>query len=116
MGINPINFHIENGVKSYDELEKSLKKGVVITELFGYRSGLNVTSGFFSLRAQGYYKRDQKKEPIEQIIFSGNIYDVLLMVEEIADDLYFEMINGAGYGSPSVMLRRQLIIGKGEMR
>ena len=32
------------------------------------------------------------------------------------DDLYFEMINGAGYGSPSVMLRRQLIIGKGEMR
>ena len=109
-GIAPSNFYILPGELNYDEAIKSLKKGLVITDLAGTHAGANPISGDFSLQASGFLVEDGKiVRPVALITVAGNYLDLLSNVTGVCDDLEFNF----GYvGSPSLRLKNLVVAGK----
>lgn len=110
LGIDSTNFYIKNGNKSLEDLMEDVNEGVLITEFAGLHSGANSITGDFSLSAKGFYIEDSKKTyPIEQITVAGNFFELLKIIEDIADDLKFPM---SSVGAPSVRVKELSIAGK----
>ncbi len=104
--IQTTNFYLENGKTSYNNLKKQLNKGIIIDDLSGLHSGLNTVSGDFSLLASGFIVEDGEiTKPVDQITIAGNFYDILKNVEEIADDIKYDMAGNATIASPSILVR-----------
>ncbi len=104
--VQTTNFYLENGKTSYNNLKKQLNKGIIIDDLSGLHSGLNTVSGDFSLLASGFIVEDGEiTKPVDQITIAGNFYDILKNVEEIADDIKYDMAGNATIASPSILIR-----------
>ena len=111
--ISPSNFFIKPGVKSKEELIKTLGQGIFITEVQGLHSGTNSVSGDFSLSAKGFEIKDGEKiRPLEQITIAGNFYNMLLDIVEVGADLKFGIPSGGCYGSPSLIVKELSVAGK----
>ena len=111
--ISPSNFFIKPGVKSKEELIKTLGQGIFITEVQGLHSGANSVSGDFSLSAKGFEIKDGEKiRPLEQITIAGNFYNMLLDIVEVGADLKFGIPSGGCYGSPSLIVKELSVAGK----
>ena len=112
--IGPTNMYIEKGEKSIDEIIKDSDNTLLITELQGLHSGANSVTGDFSLAAVGKLIKNGKIEgSVEQITVSGNFYDMLKEVEEVASDFKLTSPSVAGaYGSPSIVIKEMSISGK----
>ncbi|MGM1458907.1 MAG: metallopeptidase TldD-related protein, partial [Columbia Basin potato purple top phytoplasma] len=67
-------------------------------------------SGDFSLQAAGF-KIEQGKitSPVKMLVISGNFFDILLNLKDIANDLVFRT---SGFGSPSVYVGDLTIAGE----
>lgn len=103
MGISPFNLYIKAGERTQEALLKDLGEGVLITGFTGLHSGLNSISGDFSLAGEGFLVKGGKRgAPLNQVIFSGNFYDLLLDVEEVGNDFKFDL---SGVGSPSLRIK-----------
>lgn len=112
LGIAPSNFYIENGNKTFEELVRGIDNGVYIINLAGLHSGLNPVSGDFSLSAYGYEILNGKiDKPINQITIAGNLYEVLLDIEAIGNDLTFSLPGNSQFGSPSIRIKQLSIAG-----
>ncbi len=86
--VSAVNLKVEAGKTSADELIKSIKDGIYITEVQGAHAGANPVSGDFSLQAAGYYVVDGKKvKPVALITVSGNFIDMLKEVIMVGDDI-----------------------------
>lgn len=111
--IAPTNMYIEEGNVSFDDMVRTIDKGLVIINVQGLHSGLNTISGDFSLSAYGYEVVDGKiNRPVNQITISGNYFDVLKDIEQVSNDLEFTM-PGYGYiGSPSIKIRSLSVAGE----
>jgi PmbA protein len=104
MGISPFNLYIKSGTDSFEKLLEEVGNGLLITSFTGFHSGLNPISGDFSLASEGFIIQDGKKAaPLNQIIVSGNFYDLLLEIQNIGNDLKFDM---SGVGSPSISIKK----------
>ena len=104
------NLYVEKGVKSLDEILKTVDSGVYITDLQGLHSGLNPVSGDYSLSANGYEIENGKiKRPINQITIAGNFFETLMDIEEIGNDLRFST---NGVGSPTIKVKKLAISGE----
>lgn len=104
------NFYIKNGDLSLEEVFEKMQDGIYITSLAGLHAGVNSISGDFSILAGGYVIKDGKKErAVEQITIAGNFYNLLLNIEEIANDLKFDL---GAIGSPSVFVGKLDISGE----
>lgn len=113
IGISPSNFYVEKGKRSLEKIMADMDKGIMITDLQGLHSGLNSVSGDFSLAALGYLIEDGKiSRPVEQITVSGNFFDMIKNIEEIASDLKFGLPGGAYIGSPSIKIKKLSIAGE----
>ena len=114
VGIAPSNMYIEPGDVSFDEMIKDIKKGIVIKDLQGLHSGLNTISGDFSLPCTGYMIEEGKVTgPLDQMVVSGNYFDIINNIEMVSDDFKFKIPVGLGYiGYPSVLLNDISIAGK----
>ncbi|KMT20841.1 TldD/PmbA family protein [Clostridium cylindrosporum] len=112
--ISPTNLYIEKGERSLDNIIKDSDETILITELQGLHSGANSVSGDFSLAALGKLIKNGKViGPVEQITISGNFYNLLKDVEEVAADFKLSVPSGAGgYGSPSIVIKEMNISGK----
>jgi PmbA protein len=112
--VAPSNFYFKPGEKNYDEILKTLRNGLLITELQGLHSGANPVSGDFSLAAKGFLIKDGSVErPVEQITVSGNFYELLKNIEELGSDLKFGFPSGRGYfGSPTLIVKELSIAGE----
>ena len=109
--ISPTNLYIKEGSSSLKALVKSVKCGILITDLQGLHSGVNPISGDFSLSAQGYEIIGGKiKRPINQITIAGNFLEMLKDVELIGDDLEFGF--GSNIGSPSLKIKGLAVSGE----
>ncbi|MDR1694329.1 MAG: TldD/PmbA family protein [Lactobacillaceae bacterium] len=96
------NFYVEKGYVTRKELLKILGEGVYIDGLNGIHAGIDIVSGDFSLGAEGFLVEGGKiAKPLNQFTISGNVYELLNNVEEIANDLEFK---GSNVGSPSVLV------------
>jgi PmbA protein len=101
-GIRPTNFYIEAGSNAYDDVVKSIKKGLIITQLDGTHAGCSPVSGDFSLQAAGYLVEDGKiVRPVNLITIAGNYLALLQNVKLVCDDLKF---NYGFIGSPSLLI------------
>ncbi len=104
--VQTTNFYLENGKTSFNNLKKQLNKGIIIDDLSGLHSGLNTVSGDFSLLASGFIVEDgEVTKPVDQITIAGNFYEILKNVEEIADDIKYDMAGNATIASPSILVR-----------
>lgn len=111
--VSPTNMYIEKGDASLDTILTNTDNGVIITDIHGLHAGINPTSGDFSLSANGFLIEDGKKtSPISQITVAGNLYDMLMQIEEIGDDTKFSHPNSDYFGSPSILIKSLSISGK----
>lgn len=107
-GVN--NMYIVPGNVSFDELVKELNDGVLITDLKGLHSGVNTVTGDMSLEAKGYLVDSGKMTiPLNSILLSANIFEILNNVINISNDLKF---GSPSVGSPSLLLNNIMIVGE----
>lgn len=107
VGVSCHNFYIRNGRVSYDDMVKSLKEGVIITDVAGLHSGVNTVSGDFSVQSSGFYVKDGKiVHPVTLIVLSGNFYEMLKQVDKVGNDLRFD---SSSIGSPSLKIKKMSI-------
>lgn len=80
---------------------------VVIEELMGTHTA-NTVTGDFSVGAIGHYHSGGGTMPFQGVIFSGNLYDLLMQVKAVGNDLTFY----GSYGSPTLLIEGMKISGK----
>ena len=102
VGISSFNLYIKPSDKSFDKMIENIKEGIFITDFAGLHSGLNTISGDFSLAGEGFYIKDGKiDKPLNQITISGNFFELLKNIKDIANDIKFSF---SSVGSPSIMV------------
>ena len=102
VGISSFNLYIKPSDKSFDKMIENIKEGIFITDFAGLHSGLNTISGDFSLAGEGFYIKDGKiDKPLNQITISGNFFELLKNIKDIAKDIKFSF---SSVGSPSIMV------------
>lgn len=110
VGVRPSNFYILPGDTSFDDLVKECENGFYLTDVQGLHAGINIINGDFSLQAQGFEITNGKiGKPVNLIVASGNIKDLLNSVLSIGDDLVFKTGN---IGAPSLLVSGISISGK----
>jgi len=108
-GISPTNIYFKQGELSYDDAVKSMKKGLVITNLDGTHSGTNPVSGDFSLQASGFLVEEGKiVRPVALITVAGNYLKLLQDVTDVCNDL---KIGFGSIGSPSLKIKSLMVSG-----
>lgn len=94
------NFYLEAGKMPKYEVLSAVGKSVYINKLNGTRTGVNITSGDFSIGAEGFMIEDGKlTKALKQFTVSGNVYEVLKDIKYIGNDLEFYL---SDKGSPTV--------------
>lgn len=102
VGISSFNLYIKPSNKSFDKMIENIKEGIFITDFAGLHSGLNTISGDFSLAGEGFYIKDGKiDKPLNQITISGNFFELLKNIKDIASDIKFSF---SSVGSPSIVV------------
>ena len=111
--VAPITLYIENGVKSYEDMIKTLDNGIIIAEVQGTHSGANAVSGEFSLAAKGFLVESGKViRAVEQITIAGNYFEVMKDTIEVGIDFKLGIPRGGScFGSPSVLIREISVAG-----
>src|SRR5690606_26665426 len=80
------NFIMSAGDISPESLIGSTKRGLLVTEMMGF--GFNAVTGDFSRGATGFWIEDGKlTHPVSEITISGNLDQMLLGVDAVANDL-----------------------------
>lgn len=107
--VGPHNVYLKPGNKRLENIIKETQNGLFIIELQGTNAGINSVSGDFSLYASGFLiEKGELTHPVNQITVSGNIFDLMKNLDEIANDL---IIKGS-VTSPSVKVKALSISGK----
>jgi PmbA protein len=108
-GISSTNIYFKPGKLSYDDAVKSMKKGLVITNLDGTHAGASAVSGDFSLQASGFLVEDGKiVRPVALITVAGNYLKLLQDVTDVCDDL---KMASESIGSPSLKIKSLMVSG-----
>lgn len=102
---NPSNMYIQSGSISLDEMIKSLKKGILITEIFGH--GANIITGDYSQGIVGFYiENGEILYPISEMTAAGNLKSMFKQMIP-ANDLKLE----TSINSPSLMIETMTLGG-----
>ncbi|MFC1729057.1 TldD/PmbA family protein [candidate division KSB1 bacterium] len=103
--IQGTNFFFENGRKTPQEVIKSVSKGLYVTGLIGF--GVNIVNGDYSRGAEGLWiENGELTHPVHEVTVSGNILDMLMGIEDAADDL--RLLSTA---SAPTLLIREMVVG-----
>lgn len=109
VSVGPHNLYLKPGEESFDEIMRNTKKGILIVELQGVDNGTNALSGDISLLSNGFLIENGKiGRPINQIVVSGNMYEILNNIEEIASDLRIQ----SSVTSPTIKVKSLAVSGK----
>ena len=100
------NLYMENGEVSKLDMIKSLKKGLLITELMG--SSINYSNGDYSRGASGFWiENGEICYPVSEITIAGNLVDIFMSLIP-ANDLEFNF----GINAPSCLVENLTLGGK----
>ncbi|MDO8059256.1 TldD/PmbA family protein ['Crotalaria aegyptiaca' phytoplasma] len=98
--ISMSNCYLKSGNKSLPELLYAVKNGIYVNSIVGCHAGIDEISGSFSLQASGFcIKNGFIKNPFNMVVVSGNFFDLLNNIQDIANDFKFQI---SGFGSSSV--------------
>ncbi|MDA1033989.1 MAG: metallopeptidase TldD-related protein [Proteobacteria bacterium] len=71
---------------SLEQMIKNMKRGLLITELLGH--GVNMVNGDFSRGASGFFiENGEIQHAVEEITIAGNLKDIFMDIEAMADDI-----------------------------
>jgi len=99
------NLYLEKGDVKKNDLIKSIKKGVLVTELMG--SSINYSNGDYSRGASGFWIENGKLSyPVSEITIGGNLKEIFQHMVP-ADDLQFNF----GINSPSILIKNLTVGG-----
>ena len=99
------NFYIQNGNVSVEELMSDIKKGLYITDLFGF--GINLITGDYSQGASGFFIENGKiSYPVNEITIASKLQHMFAEMS-VANDLQFL----GSINSPTVRINDVTIAG-----
>lgn len=99
------NLYMQAGKDSLEDIIKSIKKGLLVTEVFGH--GANIITGEYSQGANGFYiENGEIVYPVSEITIAGNLKTIFSQMIA-ANDLKFE----SSVNSPSILIERMTIAG-----
>lgn len=101
------NLYLEPGSTSLEELIRSMRRGLLITELIG--QGVNVVNGDYSRGASGHWiETGEIAYPVHEVTIAGNLKEMLRGVRAVGSDLDFR----GRIGAPSVLIDRMVVSGQ----
>lgn len=110
VGIDTSFLMLKPGKKNEEELMKDIKEGIYITEVKGLHSGLDTTSGDFSLEAEGFLIENGKKTTsLSGIAISGNVLQLFKDVKAIASNA---TLNLGGTSTSSLRIKSLQVSGE----
>ena len=99
------NAYIEAGERSLAEAVKSLKNGILITDIIGH--GANIITGEYSQGAAGFYiENGEIAYPVSEITIAGNLKTMFKNMEALSDLRMEKSTN-----SPSLLVDKMTIAG-----
>jgi PmbA protein len=99
------NMYINNGKDSLETMIKSLKKGLLVTEVFCH--GANIVTGDYSQGVVGFYiENGVINYPVSEITIASNLKNMFKLMSA-ANDLKFD----SNINSPSLMIDNMTIAG-----
>lgn len=100
------NFYLAAGTVSPEEIVRSVKRGLYVTEMIGF--GINMVTGDYSRGAVGFWiENGELAYPVEEITIAGNLKDMWMNVEAIGNDLVFR----GRIASPTVKIAEMTVAG-----
>jgi PmbA protein len=105
-GPTTFNIHMEAGAQSPEDMIKSAKHGLLVTEFIG--SSINMVTGDYSRGCSGYWiENGEIAYPVSEVTIAGNLRDMFAKLVP-ASDLIFRGSTNA----PSCMIEGMTIAGK----
>jgi PmbA protein len=84
--VGPMNFYVQPGTASPDEIIRSVDRGLYVTEMIGF--GVNLVTGDYSRGAVGLWiENGELAYPVEEITIAGNLKEMLRQIEMVGNDL-----------------------------
>ncbi len=109
IGISISNIVLKPGRKSKEDIMSTITEGFYLTEVQGLHSGLNPTSGDFSLQASGFMIRDGKlAEPVNLVTIAGNLQKLFLDVKAVANENELQL---SSYTTSSILVKKLAVSG-----
>jgi PmbA protein len=104
---SPTNFFLRPGTTSPEEIIRSVRSGLYVTELSGF--GVNPVTGDYSRGAVGLWiENGELTYPVEEITIAGNLLDMFQNVEAIGNDLELR----GSVAAPTLKIARMTIAGE----
>ncbi|HSQ91333.1 MAG TPA: metallopeptidase TldD-related protein [Nitrospiraceae bacterium] len=104
--VGPTNFYLAPGTKTSQDIIKTVKQGLYVTDLIGF--GINMVTGDYSRGASGFWiEGGELAYPVEEITIAGNLKDMFAGLEMIGSDLVFR----GRIASPTVKIAEMMVAG-----
>jgi PmbA protein len=104
--VGPTNFYLAPGTKTAEDIIKTVKQGLYVTDLIGF--GINMVTGDYSRGAAGFWiEGGELAYPVEEITIAGNLKDMFAGIEMIGSDLVFR----GRIASPTVKIAEMMVAG-----
>lgn len=104
--VGPTNFYLVPGQTSPEDILKTVKDGLYVTELIGF--GINMVTGDYSRGAGGFWiENGELAYPVEEITIAGNLKQMFKDIELIGNDLEFR----GRIASPTIKISQMMIAG-----
>ena len=104
--VGPTNFYLSPGTRSAEEIIRSVKDGLYVTELIGF--GINMVTGDYSRGAGGFWiENGELTYPVEEITIAGNLKQMFQDIELVGSDLIFR----GRIASPTVKIAEMMVAG-----
>ena len=104
--VGPTNFYLAPGARTAQEIIKTVKQGLYVTDLIGF--GINMVTGDYSRGASGFWiEGGELAYPVEEITIAGNLKDMFAGIEMVGSDLVFR----GRIASPTVKIAEMMVAG-----
>jgi len=85
-GVAPMNFHLAPGSSTPEDIIRSVKRGLYLTETIGF--GVNLVTGDYSRGAAGIWiENGALAYPVEEVTIAGNLKEMFQNIEMVGNDL-----------------------------
>jgi PmbA protein len=106
-GVSPTNLYLEPGAYTSEQIVKSVKQGLYVTELIGF--GVNSVTGDYSRGAGGLWIEDgELTYPVQEITIAGNLKEMFLSIEMVGNDLKWR----SSIVAPTIKISEMMIAGE----
>ncbi|HTV54052.1 MAG TPA: metallopeptidase TldD-related protein [Terriglobia bacterium] len=105
-GVGPKNFYLAPGTYSREEILRSVKSGLYVTELIGF--GVNIITGDYSRGAAGtWIENGELTFPVQEVTIAGNLPQMLHHVAMVGSDLEFR----SALAAPTLLIEGLTVAG-----